>query len=100
METLDTEKLKEVLDMMVASGAVFIKFGELIIEFPREECSKDTSTVAVGFEASKSSVESDNSAAMNKAQQQVNLAKPTGYSALFGEKRPSFARPIAEGKHV
>lgn len=98
METLDTEKLKEVLDMMVESGAVFLKYGELIIEFPRESDDKATSTDAIGFEAE--GVVEQNRRVQKQLQDQANLIKPVGYTALFGDNKPTFPRPIAQGQHV
>lgn len=92
METLDTEKLKEILDMMAASGAVFIKYGELIIEWPRNDTGKSTAE-AIGFEA----VGEETAVA---EQDKAVKPKPVGYSALFGDKKPQFARPISEGRHA
>jgi hypothetical protein len=100
MENLDTEKLKEVLDMMVASGAVFLKFGELIIEFNRNESEKGASTDAIGFEAQgnvEDDVEAQTKSIMVKLQ---DKSKPVGYSALFNGNYPKFSRPSAEGKHA
>lgn len=95
MEKLDTEKLKEVLEMMVESGAVFLKYEDLIIEFPRNDTGKG-STEAVGFQATNS----DDADVTEQKKQLIGQTRPVGYSALFGDKRPAFAKPIAEGKHV
>jgi hypothetical protein len=100
MENLDTEKLKEVLDMMVTSKAVFLKFGELIIEFNRNETEKGASTDAIGFEAQGNII--DNTEAQTKSIM-VKLqekSKPVGYSALFNGNYPKFAKPTVEGKYA
>jgi hypothetical protein len=97
MENLDTEKLKEVLDMMVASKAVFLKFGELIIEFNRNESEKGASTDAIGFEAQGT----DNTDDTESKKKIMNLdTRPVGYSALFNGNYPKFSRPITEGKYA
>lgn len=88
METLDLAKLKDVLDMMVDSGAVFLKYNELIIEFPRN-----------GIRLEATPQNDDAAAAINAAKiAGLGPQKPVGYSAIFGNKMPRFSRPSVEGK--
>lgn len=98
MEALDTEKLKEILEMMKANGAVFLKFNDLIIEFNRTDKCGSGSTDAVGFEAQGELEETEEPVA--KKQNTVIKDKPVGYTALFGDKTPAFPRPRSEGKHA
>lgn len=91
MEAIDIEKLKDILEMMVDSGAVFLKYGELIIEFPRQGT---TPTTVVGFEAGTAQ-DGDKTEAKGNRPASV---RAVGYTALFGDKMPKFPRPIAEGQ--
>lgn len=92
METLDLAKLHDTLEMMKKFGAVFLKHGDTIIEFNRDECSEKTSTDAIGFEAQGDTAQNDEArAAMNAAKlASIGPQKPVGYSAIFGDKFPSF----------
>ena len=99
MEKLDTEKLRETLQIMKEFGAVFLKCDELIIEFPRFE-GPQTTTDAIGFEAKGSTdgyIESKNNLLLKQLQDQANIIRPVGYSAIFGDRLPKFTRPITEG---
>ena len=93
MEDLDTEKVKDILEMMKSYGAVFLKYKELIIEFPRD--TEGEVTAVVGFEAGNKETEEVEASAKGTRPVQP---RPTGYTALLGDKRPSFLKPRAEGR--
>lgn len=91
MDDIDTEKLKEILEMMSDSGAVLLQYKELLIQFKGVPETGDISTQVVGFEAN-SSDDTETEARVAPA------ARPTGYTALFGDKRPSFKSPKSSGR--
>lgn len=98
METLDLAKLHDTLEIMKKFGAVFLKHGETIIEFNRDECSEKISTDAIGFEAKGDTAQNDEARTAAKL---ANLGpqKPVGYSAIFGNKFPTFktvGNPLAK----
>jgi len=98
MEKLDTEKLRETLQIMKEFGAVFLKCDELIIEFPRDADSQ-TTTDAIGFEAKGSDDDGEVEAKRKLLFTQLQ-SRPVGYSAIFGDRLPKFTRPIAEGNRA
>lgn len=95
MEDLDIEKLRETLEIMKSTGAVFLKYKELVVEFNRNDKCGSGSTDAIGFEAQGELEEIEEPVAKRSI-----VAKPVGYTALFGDKVPKFPRPSAEGKHA
>lgn len=86
MESIDTTKLRDILDMMKDTGAVFLKHGELIIEFNRVPTDEAETTAVVGFEASGTDTQEPEA-------KQVKMVPASGYTALFGDKTPRFPTP-------
>lgn len=98
MEKLDTQKLRDALELMKEFGAVFLKCDELIIEFPRRDTEEKTGTTdAIGFEASGSvdteSIEDKNRRTMETIYKQNRAIGLPPYSAVFNGKPPQFSRP-------
>lgn len=91
MQDIDTEKLREILEIMVANGAVFFKHGETIIEFPRED-GEAVTTQVVGFDAG-----GGEDSVPVEVEDRSREPRPVGYTALFGKNKPTFPRPHAEG---
>lgn len=93
MEDIDTEKLKEILEMMVDSGAVLLQYKDLLIQFPGAAVAPgDSTTQVIGFEAGEQAEPPD------EVEERTRKPRPTGYTALFGDKRPMFQSPKASGR--
>lgn len=81
MQDIDTEKLREIVEIMVEHAVAYIKYDKLEVAL-----NPPTITEAIGFEA-----QSTDSVATENKTKQIGIVKPreAGYVALFNGNVPS-----------
>jgi hypothetical protein len=78
MQDIDTEKLREIIEMAKDAGVASIQIGEFSLMFPGA-----VTQVAIPAEVPPG---------------KPPVTREAGYTALFGDKRPHFKNPTASGE--
>lgn len=88
MQDIDTEKLREILEMMKEAGAAYVKCGDFELAFPAP-----FSTDLRGFQADAPTETSVGDEAKNSVTVSGKVdSRPIGYHKLFGENFPKFPK--------